>query len=340
METTHPSRRSLFFRWWQAAILAVTVSRTAAFGLISPELRHSGLPPSSLSLMSKNAMDADYYDVDTGTNYPLDVNRRGLLVAVSAAALQLAPQTAQAADGGGEGVSPKEMLARMRPIPTFTIVDGNTGVPYMIVDKQGGGATGYFFTSFQGALFVLEEAKRDAEKNGYTEVWENAKIVTVPLDIAMRLALKKVNRTGQNDMKLDTIGDIIASAEAIEAALKYDTSGRYKQQGSVPLFYIDGLEMTPGNDGEKRTPVYFTKSDLIAEWNKQNAGSPSPDVKVVDLIDTFRATMKPGVGSNNELLKRLVFVPTADTVKVARNLKSKESVPQYKMNEMLAVGGK
>ena len=79
---------------------------------------------------------------------------------------------------------------------------------------------GYFFTTYRGAEYVLDDAKKafakakDADNNegetgsqgaigadGSRDVpdsWGQAQIVTVPLDVAMQLSVKKTNSLVQN----------------------------------------------------------------------------------------------------------------------------------------------
>jgi hypothetical protein len=143
----------------------------------------------------------------------------------------ISPSPAAAADTTTAAVvSPKDLLARLRRVPCFAIVDKD-GIPYMIVDKKTRGATGYFFLTFRGALTVLGDAQRMAKEQGYEQIWADAKITTVPLDIALRLSLKKMERKGQNDIAMDTIVDILPGLEDREDALKLDSSGKFNEQG-------------------------------------------------------------------------------------------------------------
>ena len=90
---------------------------------------------------------------------------------------------------------------RLHPVPLFTIVDGN-GVPFHTYDKDSASGFGYFFTTYQSALYVLDDAKNafakakeEAAKNqgngkgaigaeGDSDVpdaWGLSQIVTLPL---------------------------------------------------------------------------------------------------------------------------------------------------------------
>ena len=90
---------------------------------------------------------------------------------------------------------------RLHPVPLFTIVDGN-GVPFHTYDKDSASGFGYFFTTYQSALYVLDDAKNafakakeESAKNqgngkgaigaeGDSDVpdaWGLSQIVTLPL---------------------------------------------------------------------------------------------------------------------------------------------------------------
>mmetsp|Transcript_1161 Transcript_1161/g.1613 ORF Transcript_1161/g.1613 Transcript_1161/m.1613 type:complete len:363 (-) Transcript_1161:252-1340(-) len=281
-------------------------------------------------------------------------NRRQVLQGLTAASTSMmmisssslmSPSPSFAAEGGGSTsmVDPKEVLMRLRPVPTFCIVD-NTGTPYMIIESDNGGGRGYFFTSFSGAMEVLSDAKKGAEEAGYPETWEGATIMTVPLDIAMRLSVTPKKRKTQAGIVLDSVSDVISSAEGIEDALKFTRSQRYSQKGRVPLFVANELTVAQP-DGTVKKPAYFRVNDLREEWNAQYPdGGAVPTIQVIDLLETFTDMVKPG--GRNENVKDLIFIPVKEVVEVAKELKTKQLAGEgggkmiYQVNDMLLVGGK
>jgi len=104
------------------------------------------------------------------------------------------------------------------------------------------------------------------------------------------------------------------------------------------------MEMaTETDDGKKKIPVYFSKSDLTKAWQDKFSDKPPPPVQVGDLIDTFSAMVNPGLGLkvDGQLLNNLVLIPTKEGRKAAVECeKSRGSVSAYKVGEMIAVGGK
>jgi hypothetical protein len=104
-----------------------------------------------------------------------------------------------------------ELLNRLKGIPAFCIVSPQ-GAAYMVFKSDQAMAVGYAFITFQGALAVLGDAQRNAKEKGFFDVWENATITTIPLDIAVRLALKQKQRKSQKDQVLNSMVFVIPGA--------------------------------------------------------------------------------------------------------------------------------
>lgn len=112
-----------------------------------------------------------------------------------------------------------EQSKRFRRVPAFAIVDGNTGTPFMILQNTGS-ATGYFFTSFEGANTVLEDAKKDAAANDLAtqELWSTARVSAVTMEFALKLAKGRPKSTAQNGQKYNTVYDIISTVVSFFSA--------------------------------------------------------------------------------------------------------------------------
>lgn len=239
------------------------------------------------------------------------------------------PRTANAADTPAAAVVPavKDLLARVNAIPTFCIVNAETGGSYMMFQKSERMAKGYAFTTFEGALTVLGDAQRAAEEGGYADTWKNATITTIPADIAIRLALQKRERKSQKDQTLDTIVAVIPGVEDREIAMVIDK--KFSDQGKVPLFYFDGLTTTDENSAPA-TPVYLHKKDLLDAWEKQYGGvRPPPKLQALELVETFQNALL------GRPVKNIVFVPPPDTMEVVKELKSRGKLAPYKADKMV-----
>jgi hypothetical protein len=103
-------------------------------------------------------------------------------------------------------------LRQLENIPVFCIVDKTTGANYMLVKQEERMAVGYAFCTYDGASIVLAEAQKTAREKNYYDVWQDATITTIPMSIAVRLALKKRIRTTPKDQTLDSIVLMIPGA--------------------------------------------------------------------------------------------------------------------------------
>jgi hypothetical protein len=144
-------------------------------------------------------------------------------------------------------VSQPKLASLLKRIPTFAIVDAR-GVPYFVVGEDAK-STSYFFLSYGEAKRILDAAVLSAEKairetkkelkakkvvlakDDEDELgmnpWKNARITSVPLDLAVSLASKG---------KLAGAYFRLAPLESdIEDALAADGSDDLPE-GKVPLF--------------------------------------------------------------------------------------------------------
>lgn len=227
--------------------------------------------------------------------------------------------------------STQEVLLRLRSIPTFCIVNPD-GIPFMIFDGQSS-ATGYFFLSFDVAAQALKDA-RQKDKKG-SEIWSNAKIIVVPLAVALQLALRKTQREATNNgATMATFNELVASSEGVEAAKEIDggVRGKFSQRGRVPLFHFDTLVLENG-----REPRYFNRVDLLKEWKRQSPDKNPPPIQISDLVELYRGCFAMKDFSEVE---RLAVMPVAETSEVASSLfkSSDGKMPKYSFDKVFLVG--
>ena len=234
---------------------------------------------------------------------------------------------------------------KFRKAPAFAIVNSKDGVPFMIL-RNTGLATAYFFTTYEAAQLVLDDAKKDAaEKDLDTkEFWADAKISATSMEFALKLSKGRPKAMAQNGSKYETVYDIIPTIKALDDAGKINKTGLYTEQGRVPLFYVNEFQIAPEVEGgEKRIPVFFEKNELRKEWERKYPDRDFPSVKVVDLVDTFSAMVgMPTSGSTEDrIVKNLYVVASPESKKKAIQCeKERGNISAYKTAEMIAVGGK
>jgi hypothetical protein len=235
-------------------------------------------------------------------------------------------------------VSTSTLANRLRAVPTFTIVDPK-GTPYMVVGEDAK-VTGYFFITYDEANRLLTLARTSADANireALAELraqrkreklpslskqeeidqvginpWKSARISTVPLDVAVTLVTKSMysKRAGGGNYFQ------VAPAESdVEDALALDKSGKDElAEGRVPLFYFADFEI---NNGEiKQSPLYFRKSELLADWKRENPSAEIPEVMVTEMFNVLTEMVKPG--GKDEDLQTLVFMPPKESAQKAK----------------------
>lgn len=204
----------------------------------SPESR---IVANDAPLITSTASDEGYASASAGiVRHPARNHRREILqtcLGISVLAVPTLPSLAAAAAATTTEnsrvtatakpsiVPPIEVLQRLRRVPTFTLVDG-TGVPFTTYDTGTATANGYFFLEYENAQAVLEDAKaafekaqgnnnnnnKDDDAAVYDNNWGNSRIVTVPLDFAMRLTVSQTSNVAQNGKSFRTNYQVLPSA--------------------------------------------------------------------------------------------------------------------------------
>jgi hypothetical protein len=274
------------------------------------------------------AMETPSLTIDKTEEYHCNSEaRRRVLINAVVAVLTATPSLAEDTTKDGnkssnEGVvSTTKLASLLKSIPTFAIVDAR-GVPYFVVGEDAK-LTSYFFLSYGEAKRILDVAisssdkaiketkKEIKQKRGVlTEEdedeiginpWKQARITSVPLDLAVSLCSKG---------KLAGAYFRLAPRPLdIEDALEIDGSDDLPE-GKVPLFYVEGLTI-----GGKE-PLYFQKDQLINDWKREQNSSDKPDVKVTELFATITEMVRPdGI---DEELKSVFFVAPMESEKKAK----------------------
>ncbi len=212
-------------------------------------------------------------------------------------------------------MSAEQVAEWLHGVPTFSLVDSE-GVPYMVVGEDAQ-VTGYFFTSYEEAKRILQLARSSADKSIQEQTeqarrekrvleddslinpWKEARISTIPLDVAVTLVTKS------------TKGNIFLLAPAasdIEQALEL-TGLEDLDEGKVPLFYLKDF-----TNSEGKSPLYFTKSQLLQDFNKTNKRQAAPPVLVTQLF----AVLGQMVQGGNADVQNLVLVPPLHSLQHAK----------------------
>lgn len=232
------------------------------------------------------------------------------------------------------------LLTRVKQIPMFCIVN-TEGVPYMVISKSEAIARGYAFTSMEGAIIVLGDAQKAAKEGGYGDVWKDATIVTIPGDIAMKMALQKKQRVGgrstsEKTVTVDSLVDIIPTNENREDALQIDKRA-FQDQGKMPLFFVEKGLLTD----EGSVPLFVQKQMLVNAWKAKYTSSdpndqfipPLPKIQAMDLTFLMEAALR-GYADKLPNNGDIVFIPDPEQVQTATKLKQ-QGLTMYKFDQMI-----
>jgi Tic22-like family len=223
-------------------------------------------------------------------------------------------------------ISTRQVAELLHSVPTFTIVDSE-GVPYMVVGEDAK-VTGYFFTDFDEAQRVLKlaqasadksirESKKDPKQSPYSSdlvnPWNDAKISTVPLDVAASLVTRAsaLNAQGKGPRNYFQIAPSVSDIQDALAITGKDDLA----EGKVPLFYIEDFMI---NDNTQ-SPLYFNQEQLKRAYLHAVPMSSDSDVlkkiRVSELFAILAELVKPG-GTDQEL-KTVSFVAPVNSMKKA-----------------------
>lgn len=252
-------------------------------------------------------------------------------------------------------VSAKELAEKLRAVPTFTLVD-KAGAPFAVVGEDAKLST-YFFTTYDEAKRIVELASVSYKKTkaaGIKEAnakrakqklpplnqkqiedefgknpWQYARVSSIGLDLAVSLSIKASGKRTGAYFFVQSPEDDVQDALALSKDDKKELA-----EGKVPLFYMEDLKIN-----KTESPVFFKKSQLIKEWQKQNPSKDlkdMPEILISELFSLIFEMVKPG-GKDDEL-KTIVFVPpenSKDKAKECNNVG--EGVVPFKLGERIIV---
>lgn len=104
----------------------------------------------------------------------------------------------------------------------------------------------------------------------------------------------------------------VAPAEDdIEDALKI-TGQEDLAEGKVPMFYFK--DFTFEEEGKKRSPLYFRKSELEDDFKRRNPGVELPKTEVTELLSVLAELVRPG-GTDQDLKTLKIMTPVESVEK-------------------------
>lgn len=150
---------------------------------------------------------------------------------------------------------------------------------------------------------AIARSKKDQPSEDLSNPWKQARVSTVPLDVAVSVVLRS-SRSGYFFVEPSEV----AVTDALGVTGQQDLA-----EGKVPLFYYEDF-------GTEENPLYFRKAELEDAYRKVNPKKGLPQLKVTELFAVLSAMALPGNGSSNDAeLQRLVLVPPKESTQKAKD---------------------
>ncbi|KAG7351655.1 hypothetical protein IV203_007703 [Nitzschia inconspicua] len=211
---------------------------------------------------------------------------------------------ADESDSSGSPSSAADVLKSLGTIPTFVLVQGDTGVPFMIFNGENG-ATGYFFLSYNIAEQALRDAREKDKQNGAANIWNAAQIRVVPLSIAMQLALSTKQRTAVNEEK--------GKRYQAQHVWRHCGLGRGKHRCEATRH---GTKQQPlqVEQHQRQSPSAEYKKQALLETGVENAALSNDKIKVVEMMNLFRSASRKNDWTT---LQNVTIMPVKESNQVA-----------------------
>jgi hypothetical protein len=224
-------------------------------------------------------------------------------------------------------LTPEQILAKLRPVPVFTIANSN-GAPLVASPPNGqkGSPVAGVFISQRDAQSFLETLK---SKN--PNLAKEVKVVPISLAEVYQL-----NQAGQGKPeKLDFA--YVPTKQQLDSAVSLLKQGgqNVQQFNGTPLFAARAgkekgfLTISQGN--QSVIPMFFNKEDLaplLEQFKKQQPNlASSVDIQVFPLEGVMEAMKK----EKDPQLDKIVLVPSRESIEFVRSLQPQQQrAPQKK----------
>ncbi len=213
---------------------------------------------------------------------------------------------------------PEADILKALQVPVFTIAD-DQGVPLIAVVDNNQKVTGVFISQKDAQEFFQQLQKDNPD------VAKQVKVQTVSLGQVYKLQASQKQPDG-------LLVSFVPVESEVELAKKLLTEQGQKYEGGVPLFVAkagkDQGFLTISQNNEQVIPFFFEKAPLLTmiERFKKEKPDLASTVKIEMIaLESVIATLEQ---SNDEMLKKIVLVPTQETIEFVRtNVTSQQNAP-------------
>jgi len=222
----------------------------------------------------------------------------------------------------------QEVLARLNPVPVFTITD-DTGAPLVAAPSRQGNDN----RAVAGVFISLKNAQDFIKKLNETNAELAKKVKVVPVSLGDVYKLNEENLKKPDGLNFAYVGVADQQNKALELLRQ---SGQQVQEfKGVPLFVARGGEksgyLTVQQDDKQVIPLFFEKEQLqilIDNFKKQQPSLASTVKIEVAELSSIIQTLKT---SDDKGLNSLVLVPSREAIAFLKSLpqgNNQQSQPQ------------
>jgi hypothetical protein len=212
-----------------------------------------------------------------------------------------------------------EVLKKLDPVPVFTIAD-EQGAPLVASGKDEAKVAGVFISQQDANNFVTELQTKNPE------LASKVKVVPVSLGEVQKLSESAQSQENALDFAFVPEQEAVNSAKAI-----LDQSGQ-QYQGGVPLFVAKGGDdkgyLTIEKDAQQVIPFFFDKKqleDMVSKFKEQKPDvAANVNIEVVPLEGVIKTLQT----SNDEMLNKIVLVPSAESIQFLKNSPAPGAAPE------------
>jgi hypothetical protein len=213
---------------------------------------------------------------------------------------------------------PAQILEKLQPVPVFAIAD-QQGAPLVATGKDNKKVAGVFISQQDAQNFVQQLQKENPD------LGKKVKVVPVSLGEVYQLAQA-------NEKKPDGLNfAYVPTQTEVESAKKLLTDSGKQYSGGVPLFVAKGEKggyLTVLQNNQQVIPFFFEKVQLqqmVDRFIKEKPDIASTlKVEVVPLESVINTLQQ----SNEEMLTKIVLVPSEESIKFLRSQSPGSLKPQ------------
>ncbi|MCC3490952.1 MAG: hypothetical protein EAZ94_31405 [Oscillatoriales cyanobacterium] len=212
-----------------------------------------------------------------------------------------------------------QIVEKLRPVPVFTITDGQGAFFIASVPKQGQGQTG---NASVARIFISQkdaQAFVDQLKTGNPQLAASARVTPVSLGEIYRLAQENKGKPDQ------VLFAFIPAAQQVQSAktVLQQTGQQVSELNGVPLFVARGGPengyLTIQRGDKEELPLFFNKEDLqeMVERFKQQQPNVTATIKI-EVVNLERILEALGT-ENDPSLSQMILIPSRESVEYVRS---------------------